>query len=164
MVVASKCCCPQDDIFSDDCSSLWQLVNLIDPTTTWFWRRPEYSGGWRWGVMTDDSPRKKPWDWIRNPNYQKSNSTSNFCTSIPKTEIQPQVKNWGSRCVGYSHFSVIPTMATSHQEQVVSRFASLLGTKRSKEVLSSTLRAADTGEAALRELVLCFSKTVDNLT
>lgn len=53
-------------------------------------------------------------------------------------------------------------MASSHQEQVVSRFASLLGTKRNKEVLSSTLRAADTGEAALRELVLCFSKTVEN--
>lgn len=53
-------------------------------------------------------------------------------------------------------------MATSHQEQVVSRFASLLGTKRNKEVLSSTLRAADTGEAALRDLVLCFSKTVEN--
>lgn len=53
-------------------------------------------------------------------------------------------------------------MAASHQEQVVSRFASLLGTKRNKAVLSSTLRAADTGEAALRDLVLCFSKTVEN--
>lgn len=55
-------------------------------------------------------------------------------------------------------------MATpSHQEQVVSKFAALLGTKGvPKSSSASALDSTDLGAAASRELLLCLSKNLES--
>jgi len=59
--------------------------------------------------------------------------------------------------------SLTPMSNIAEQEQIVSRFAALLGTKGiQKDSMASSLVSSDPAAAASRELLLCLSKTIES--